>query len=66
MLFLSRAFLVGTPVSRRRGVTVLTARMLVRHLRRQPTQLSAAEVELLQGRLAGSFSARTSLTAEPH
>jgi Nuclease-related domain len=66
MLVFSRAFLVGTPVTRQRGVTVLPARMLVGHLRRQPTLLSAAEVEHLQGRLAGSFSARTSLTAEPH
>jgi hypothetical protein len=66
MLVFSRAFLVGTAVSRQRGVTVLPARMLVGRLRRQPTVLSAADVQDPQGRLHRSFSARTSLTAEPH
>jgi Nuclease-related domain len=51
MLVLSRAYLVGRPVRRQRGVTVLSARMVVGHLRRQPTLLSAAEVGDLQDRL---------------
>jgi Nuclease-related domain len=51
LLVLSRAYLVGRPVSRQRGVLVLPARMLAGHLRRRPEVLSVGEAQLLHDRL---------------
>lgn len=58
LLVFSRAYLVGRPVSRRRGVVALPARMLPGHLRRQPTLLSADEVEQVHARLGGKQTAK--------
>jgi hypothetical protein len=44
LLVFSRAYLVGRPVSRQRGVLVLPARMLAEHLARRPARLSPAQV----------------------
>jgi hypothetical protein len=51
LLVFSRAYLVGRPVTRQRGVVVLPARMLAGHLRRHPELLSALEVRRLHDRL---------------
>jgi hypothetical protein len=55
LLVLSRAHLVGEPVSRQRGVVVLPARMLADHLRRRPVTLSAEEIQALHDRLGYAF-----------
>jgi hypothetical protein len=47
----SRAW-VDRPLTRRKGVRVMPARMLVEHLERQPPRLSPAEVARAQRRLA--------------
>jgi hypothetical protein len=51
LLVFSRAYLVGRPVSRQRGVVVLPARMLAGHLRRRRELLSAEEAQRLYDRL---------------
>lgn len=56
MLVFSRAYLVGRPVSRQRGVVVLPARMLAGHLRRQPKLLSAQEARRLHDRLGHALA----------
>jgi hypothetical protein len=56
MLVFSRAYLVPRPVSRRRGVVVLPARMLADHLRGYPQLLSAGEVRRLQHRLGQALA----------
>jgi hypothetical protein len=54
LLVFSEAYL-DRPVSRRRGVTVLPARMLAGHLARRPTRLSVAQVNDLHRRLAAAL-----------
>ena len=51
LLVFSRAYL-DRPVSRRRGVTVLPARLLVGHLERRPSLLSPTEVSEAHRRLS--------------
>jgi hypothetical protein len=51
LLVFSRAYLVGRPVSRQRGVLVLPARMLADHLTRRPARLSSDQTAELQARL---------------
>jgi Nuclease-related domain len=63
LLVFSRAFILDRPVSRQRGVTVLPARMLAGHLRRQPRRLSVTEVEDLQTRLGRAFEPELSPSA---
>jgi hypothetical protein len=58
LLVFSRAYLIGRVPARRRGVTVLPARMLAGFLRRQPQTLSAAQARELDGRLAEAFDQR--------
>jgi hypothetical protein len=55
LLVLSRAYLVGAPVSRQRGVMVLPARMLAGHLRRSRRLLSVEEVRRLHDRLGQAW-----------
>ncbi len=55
LLVYSRAW-VNRPLARRRGVRVLPARMLVRHLTRQPAKLSPQEVERAHRRLARALA----------
>ncbi len=50
LLVYSRAW-VDRPLARRKGVRVVPAKMLVEHLERQPTKLTAAEVSRAQRRL---------------
>jgi hypothetical protein len=50
LLVFSRAYLVGRPVSRQRGVMVLPARMLAEHLARRPARLSPTQVAELHMR----------------
>jgi Nuclease-related domain len=54
LLVFSDAYL-DRPVSRRRGVTVLPARMLAGHLGRRTARLSAGEVDDLYRRLAAAL-----------
>jgi hypothetical protein len=56
LLVFSRAYLVGRPVSRQRGVVVLPARMLLEQLRRRDVVLPAEEVRRLHDRLSFSLS----------
>jgi hypothetical protein len=56
MLVFSRAYLVPRPVSRRRGVVVLPARMLAGHLRGFPMLLSAGEVRRVHHRLGRALA----------
>jgi Nuclease-related domain len=51
LLVFSRAFLLGRPVSRHRGVVVLPARMLPGLLRREPPRLSSEDARRLHDRL---------------
>jgi hypothetical protein len=51
LLVFSRAYLVGAPVSRQRGVLVLPARMVARHLAERPRQLSPEQVTAMYTRL---------------
>jgi hypothetical protein len=55
LLVFSRAYL-SPPVSRRRGVTVLPARMLAGHLARRPQTLSTDEVAELHRRLSAAVA----------
>jgi hypothetical protein len=55
LLVYSRAW-VDRPLARRRGVRVLPARMLLRHLTRQPAKLSPEEVERAHRRLARALT----------
>jgi len=55
LLVFSRAYLVGRPVSRQRGVTVLPARMLADHLRRYEAELRVDEARALYARLAAAL-----------
>jgi hypothetical protein len=55
LLVYSRAW-VDRPLARRRGVRVLPARMLVRHLRGLPQRLSPAQVERAQRRLTRALT----------
>ena len=57
LLVFSHAYIVGRPVSRQRGVTVLPARMLAGHLRRRPVKLSGPEAVELHARLRAAVSA---------
>lgn len=57
LLVFSRAYLIGKPVSRQRGVVVLSARMLAGHLRRYPAALSAQEARRLHDRLGYALGA---------
>jgi hypothetical protein len=59
LLVFSRAHL-DRPVSRRRGVTVLPARMLTGHLARRPAQLSGTEVTELHQRLSAALASPAS------
>jgi hypothetical protein len=52
LLVYSRAYLLGRGVTRSRGVIVMSARMLVGHLRRRAPRLSPAEVRALHAQLA--------------
>lgn len=52
LLVFSHAYLVGQPVTRRRGVVILPARMLAGHLGRRAARLDADEVRALHQRLA--------------
>jgi Holliday junction resolvase-like predicted endonuclease len=54
LLVFSSAYLIGRPVSRREGVTVLPARMLCGHLRRRAAKLSNDKVAALRARLAAA------------
>jgi hypothetical protein len=56
MLVFSRAYLVRRPVSRRRGVVVLPARVLAGHLRGYPRLLPAGEVRRLRDRLGRALA----------
>jgi Nuclease-related domain len=56
LLVFSRAYIVGRPVTRQRGVVVLPARMLRGHLRHQPDRLSAAEAQRLHDRLTHALA----------
>jgi hypothetical protein len=60
LLVFSRAYL-SRPVARRRGVTVLPARMLTGHLLRRRPALSTAEIE----RLAGVLDSPTPPNSSP-
>jgi hypothetical protein len=51
LLVFSRAYLIGRPVTRQRGVEVLPARMLAGHLRRARQLLSPEEARQLHDRL---------------
>ena len=55
LLVFSRAYLVGRPVSRQRGVTVLPARMLAAHLQRYPAALGADDAMALYARLTAAL-----------
>lgn len=55
LLVFSRAFL-DRPVSRRRGVTVLPARMLAGHLARRPAELTPDEVVDIHRRLSAALA----------
>jgi Nuclease-related domain len=55
LLVYSRAW-VDKPLARRRGVRVVPARMLVRHLTRQPVRLTPQEVERAHRRLARALT----------
>jgi hypothetical protein len=57
LLVFSRAFLIGHGVSRHRGVTVLTARMLAGHLARRPSRLTPASVAEVHARLVAALDA---------
>lgn len=60
LIVYSRAW-VDRPLSRRKGVRVLPARMLLGHLRKQPRLLSVEQVEHAQQRLRKALAARESL-----
>jgi hypothetical protein len=51
LLVYSRAW-VDRPGARRRGVRVIPARMLARHLEKREPRLSAGEIEQMRGRIA--------------
>ncbi|HSZ70393.1 MAG TPA: nuclease-related domain-containing protein [Solirubrobacteraceae bacterium] len=53
LLVYSRAW-VDRPLSRRKGVRVVPARMLVSYLKRQPRRLEAGEIEEVRERLVGA------------
>src|SRR3954469_7630650 len=55
LLVFSRAYLVGRPVTRQRGVTVLPARMLPGHLQRYPPALGAEAAVALSERLTAAL-----------
>ena len=55
LLVFRRAFL-DRPVSRRRGVTILPARLLAGHLARRPAALSPDEVQALHARLVAALA----------
>ncbi len=55
LVVFSRAW-VDRPLSRRKGVRVVPARMLLSYVDRQPERLSAEEVERAQGRLARALA----------
>jgi hypothetical protein len=55
LLVFSRAYLVGRPVSRQRGVTVLPARMLAGHLQRYRPELGADDAATLHKRLTAAL-----------
>ena len=57
MLVFSDAYIVGSPVSRRRGVLIVPARMLAGHLMRRRTVLSPAEVTQSYSRIVSALSA---------
>jgi hypothetical protein len=57
LLVFSRAYLVGKPVSRQRGVLVLPARMLARHLTTRRTVLTPDEVQALHARILSTLTA---------
>ncbi len=59
LLVFSRAYLVGKPVSRQRGVVVLPARMLAGHPWRCPAVLSGDQVRHLRARLADTLDGQT-------
>lgn len=63
LLVFSRAFLVGRPVSRQRGVLVLPARMLAGHLARREPVLSAERVDAVHRQLASALADQTSARA---
>jgi Nuclease-related domain len=58
LLVFSRAYLVGKPVSRQRGVLVLPARMLARHLTTRRSVLTPEQVAALHARILGAFTER--------
>jgi Holliday junction resolvase len=58
LLVFSRAYLIGRVPARRRGVTVLPARMLAGYLQRRPQRLSPAQARELDERLAEAFDQR--------
>jgi hypothetical protein len=60
LLVFSRAYLVGKPVTKQRGVVVVPARMLVDHLPRYPTILSSHEAESAHERLAVTLDGQRS------
>jgi hypothetical protein len=60
LLVFSRAYLVGKPVSRQRGVVVIPARMLAGHLRRYPAALSTDQARRLHERLERTLDRPTS------
>jgi nuclease-like protein len=64
LLVFSRAYLVGKPVSRQRGVVVLPARMLAGHLRRRAQVLSAEEARHVNEWL-GQALGQTAFAADP-
>jgi nuclease-like protein len=51
LLVFSQAYLIGRPISRRRGVVVLPARMLVGFLERRPARLPSPRVDDLYQQL---------------
>src|SRR5439155_12297410 len=55
LLVFSRAYLIGRPVTRQRGVTVLPARMLAAHLQRYPAALGAEDAVSLHARLTAAL-----------
>jgi len=55
LVVFSRAW-VDRPLSRRKGVRVVPARMLLSYVDRQPERLSAEEVQRAQGRLAQALA----------
>src|SRR3954471_807915 len=56
LLVFSRAYLIGRPVSRQRGVTVLPARMLAGHLKRYRPALGPDDGMELHERLAAALA----------